>query len=301
MNYIYGFQNIITGKWYIGQTTQPPEKRRNQHIRSANNPKDKDYNSLFHQKIRQYNINNFSFQVLEKVKNKEELDCREKYWINYYKSFVQDGNGYNLTKGGQTRKNNENYIDLRAAFQTQEEINKIIKEIADLNNTLTDIANKYNVSLSLICEINIGKKYYQDDCNYPIRPLKMKIDEKMVDFIIDLLKQNLSNSQIANLLGVDSDIIYRINYGKAHKRFDEIYPIRRELSERETRANRIKKLLQENKLNNKQIATLVKCDPSVVSNINYGKAYFDSNLTYPIRKKVKPVSTIPKEGKQDCY
>ena len=48
--------------------------------------------------------------------------------------------------------------------------------------------------------------------------------------------------------------------------------------------NTIKELLKENKLNNKQIATLVKCDPSVVSNINYGKAYFDSNLTYPLRK-----------------
>ena len=43
-------------------------------------------------------------------------------------------------------------------------------------------------------------------------------------------------------------------------------------------------LLEKNKLNNKQIANLVKCDPSVVSNINYGKAYFDSNLTYPLRK-----------------
>ena len=46
----------------------------------------------------------------------------------------------------------------------------------------------------------------------------------------------------------------------------------------------IDELLKENNLNNKQIAILVKCDPSVVSNINYGKAYFDSNLTYPIRK-----------------
>ena len=43
-------------------------------------------------------------------------------------------------------------------------------------------------------------------------------------------------------------------------------------------------MLKENKLNNRQIADIVKCDPSVVSNINYGKAYFDSNLTYPLRK-----------------
>ena len=106
----------------------------------------------------------------------------------------------------------------------------------------------------------------------------------MVDFIIDLLKQNWSNSQIAELLKIDTDVVYRINYGKAHKRKNEAYPIRKELNERELRANRIKELLKENNLNNKQIAILVKCDPSVLSNINYAKAYIASNLIYPLRK-----------------
>ena len=50
----------------------------------------------------------------------------------------------------------------------------------------------------------------------------------MVDFIIDLLKQNWSNSQIAELLKIDTDVVYRINYGKAHKRKNETYPIRKE-------------------------------------------------------------------------
>ena len=97
------------------------------------------------------------------MENKENLDNRERYWIAYYQSFVKDGNGYNLTRGGQKRKDNENYIDLRATFQTQEEIQLVIQEIANLNNKLTDIANKYQVSLSLICEINVGKKYKQDN------------------------------------------------------------------------------------------------------------------------------------------
>ena len=97
------------------------------------------------------------------MENKEDLDNRERYWIAYYQSFVKDGNGYNLTRGGQKRKDNENYSDLRATFQTQEEIQLVIQEIADLNNKLTDIANKYQVSLSLICEINVGKKYRQDN------------------------------------------------------------------------------------------------------------------------------------------
>ena len=102
--------------------------------------------------------------------------------------------------------------------------------------------------------------------------------------IIELLQSNWSNIDISNMLNIDTDIIYRINYGKAHKLQNQIYPIRKELSEKEIRANKIKDLLKENKLNNKQIADIVKCDPSTVSNINYGKSYFDSNLTYPKRK-----------------
>lgn len=40
-----------------------------------------------------------------------------------------------------------------------------------------------------------------------------------------------------------------------------------------------------NKINNKEIAKLTKCDPSVISNINYGKSYKDNSLIYPIRPK----------------
>lgn len=283
MNYIYGYRNKITNKWYIGQTSMTVEERHRLHISSANHEKANDYNSLFHKKIRQYGINNFELIVLEEVQNKQDLDKREIFWINQKNSFVKN-NGYNLTLGGQKRKKNENYIDIRAAFQTQEEINKVIAEIKDLKNSLVQLAKKYNVSLSLICMINTGKKYKQDNENYPLRTLKTKISNNTVLDIIQLLKENYSNKEIAEIFQIDSDIVYRINYGKAHKQKNESYPIRKELSKRELRAIKIKQLLKENKLNNKQIALQVGCDPSVVSNINYGKAYRDQNLTYPIRK-----------------
>ena len=284
MYYIYGFQNKINGKWYIGQTVQRPTDRKRQHINSSFDETDKDYNALFHQKIREYGADNFSFEILETISDISLLDEKEKYWISYYKSFVRDGNGYNLTRGGQQRKEVENYIDLRSAFQTQEKINQIIDEISNTNIKLTDLAKRYNVSLSLICSINSGKKYHKDDKNYPLRPLKTKINDETVILIIELLKSNWSNIDIANMLNIDTDIIYRINYGKAHKLQNQTYPIRKELSEKEIRANKIKDLLQENKLNNRQIADIVKCDPSTISNINYGKSYFDPNLTYPLRK-----------------
>lgn len=293
MNYIYGYKNKINNKWYVGQTSMPIEERHRLHISGATHEKANDYNCLFHKKIREYGINNFELEILEEVPNKSDLDKKEQYWIEKKNSFVKNGKGYNLTTGGQYRKDNENYVDIRAKFQTQEEINQIIKEIKNLDNSLVSLAEKYQVSLSLICLINSGKKYHQDNEKYPLRALKTKISDNVVKEIIILLKENYTNKEIADLFQIDDNIVYRINYGKAHKQNDEIYPIRKELSKKEKRANKIKELLRENKLNNREIAELVKCDPSVVSNINYGKSYRDNSLNYPIRpKKIKPVSTI---------
>lgn len=285
MNYIYGYRNKINNKWYVGQTTLSLEERHRLHISGATHEKASDYNCLFHKKIREYGIDNFELTILEEVLEKCNLDEREQYWIKEKNSFVKNENGYNTTMGGQRRKNNENYIDIRARFQSQEEIKQVIEEIKDTNNSLVELANKYQVSLSLICSINTGKKYYQDNEKYPLRNLKTKISKELVQEIIILLKENYTNKEISDLFQIDNDIIYRINYGKAHKQENESYPIRKELSEKEKRANKIKELLKENKLNNRQIAKLVGCDPSVVSNINYGKNYKDDSLTYPIRPK----------------
>lgn len=260
-------------------------ERHRLHISGATHEKACDYNCLFHKKIREYGIDNFELEILEEVPNKCDLDEKEQYWIKEKNSFVKNGNGYNLTTGGQRRKGNKDYVDIRARFQTKEDIKRVINEIKDTNNSLVEIAQEYQVSLSLICSINSGKKYYQDNEIYPLRVLKTKISNDLVKEIIELLKENCTNKEIADIFQIDDDVVYRINYGKAHKQSEENYPIRKELSEKEKRANKIKKLLKENKLNNKEIAELVKCDPSVVSNINYGKSYKDDSLIYPIRPK----------------
>ena len=86
------------------------------------------------------------------------------------------------------------------------------------------------------------------------------------------------------MFGIDGDVVYKINYGKSYVQPNEQYPIRKQLTPQEERAIKIKALLKEGQLNNKEIATLVKCDPSVVSNINYGKSYYDEKEIYPLRK-----------------
>ena len=65
MNYIYGYRNKITNKWYIGQTSMTVEERHRLHLSSSNHEKASDYNTLFHKKIRQYGMNNFELITLE--------------------------------------------------------------------------------------------------------------------------------------------------------------------------------------------------------------------------------------------
>ena len=82
MNYIYCYENKINHHRYIGQTNNL-KVRYAAHKSQAYNPNSKDYNSLFHQKIRQYGLDNFNFYTLEEIDNNDSdyIDFREQFWI----------------------------------------------------------------------------------------------------------------------------------------------------------------------------------------------------------------------------
>lgn len=100
IRYIYCYTNKINGKKYVGQTNNI-ERRKREHKSVSFNVKSPQYKDLFHQKIREYGIDNFNFEILETIdsENQEYIDEREIYWIKEKRSFVQE-NGYNLTLGG---------------------------------------------------------------------------------------------------------------------------------------------------------------------------------------------------------
>ena len=86
---IYKWTNKINGKSYIGQTIDE-EGRKKDHIRGK-------YKCYFHDAIKKYGIENFDYEVIERIEE-SLLSEREIYWINYYDTF---NNGYNLTLGGE--------------------------------------------------------------------------------------------------------------------------------------------------------------------------------------------------------
>lgn len=90
---IYKITNQINNKVYIGQSVNI-RKRFNGHKFAARNGE----NTHLYNAMRDYGIENFSFEILEEC-SKEQLDDREIYWIEYYHS-TDKAKGYNVSKGG---------------------------------------------------------------------------------------------------------------------------------------------------------------------------------------------------------
>lgn len=93
---IYKWTNKISGKAYIGQTTQDPEKRRAEHLYTSSD-------SVISRAIRKYGVENFDFEVIDSTAtNQDELDAREKYWSEYYHTWIGDPEcwGYNVRECG---------------------------------------------------------------------------------------------------------------------------------------------------------------------------------------------------------
>lgn len=80
---IYIIENTLTGKCYIGQTTNP-ERRKREHFEHSSNDR-------LRSAIRTEGKKQFRFEVLEKVSGKD-VNHRETYWIRYYKEL---GDVYN--------------------------------------------------------------------------------------------------------------------------------------------------------------------------------------------------------------
>lgn len=131
-----------------------------------------------YQAFNQYGIDNFTFEVIEECEV-NKLNEREQYWIDYYDCY---NNGYNMSR----TQNLQSKIDWGT----------VMKIVNDLSNTLlteTNIAEKYNVSVSLISQINTGKMWIMKDQTYPIRQKKEKKIEQEEKWICPLTREQLKD------------------------------------------------------------------------------------------------------------
>lgn len=86
--YIYKTTNLINGKIYIGQ-----------HKHSCWDDKYLGSGTMLFRAIDKYGINNFKCELLESVNSQEELNNREKYYIELFNA-RDNSIGYNIAAGG---------------------------------------------------------------------------------------------------------------------------------------------------------------------------------------------------------
>ena len=89
--YVYKATNKINGKSYIGQTCDF-KTRVWQHMRCYEKEDCK-----FHEAIKEYGIESFSWDILKQCTSKKESIELEKFYIEFYNTYR---NGYNENKGG---------------------------------------------------------------------------------------------------------------------------------------------------------------------------------------------------------
>lgn len=94
---IYKVTNNLNGHIYIGQTSKSLNERKAKHEKDSLRENKKTVK--FHNALKKYGFENFTWTVLKECSNQKELDYFEEYYINKYNSLDRE-TGYNLKHGG---------------------------------------------------------------------------------------------------------------------------------------------------------------------------------------------------------
>lgn len=162
----------------------------------------------------------------------------------------------------------------------------------ELDKTMEDIAQEYQIDKSQLSEFNNGKTHFMDWVTYPIRISKeVKVDSVVNDIIYDLINTSITQKEIAKKYNVSAMTVSNINTGTRHKQDELDYPLRKGgknggftcLSPDIVQA--IREELKNTKLSMNKIGEKYEVPSRTVAGINNGsiKKYRDENIKYPIR------------------
>lgn len=113
---IYCAYNKVNGKRYIGQTIQLLCQRKGGHYNN-------DANNYFHRALRKYKREDFEWKIIDSAFDKEDLDNKEIFWIDFFET-TNSEKGYNILSGGQAGQSYSK-TDLE---NKKEKYNKFLKE-----------------------------------------------------------------------------------------------------------------------------------------------------------------------------
>lgn len=163
---IYKIENKINGKVYIGQSVNIRKRFIEHRYRAYDKKDEKTYNLYLYTAIRKYGKGNFSFTIIEECRE-EELNNRERYWIDYYKS-NQKEHGYNLSDGGDS-KYTRNMTNSTNMSTKKQKIAQIKELLISTDIPIQEIARRFDMTTASITNINRGHSWHCIDSQYPLR------------------------------------------------------------------------------------------------------------------------------------
>ena len=116
MGVVYCITNNVNNKKYVGIDKTDIDRRWKEHIRSSNN----NPILLIDKRIRHYGTHNFSYRILYKSDNYENIKMKEIYFIKELNTYITN-EGYNLTFGGDYNPMFDDNIKIRHKKIMQEE------------------------------------------------------------------------------------------------------------------------------------------------------------------------------------
>lgn len=99
--HIYKFTHVESNRSYIGQTIQDPNRRRLEHIADSKHTP-REYH--FHNALKKYGIDSFTFEVIAEAITLDELNLLEE---KYVRAFDSINNGFNIRQPGGNKLHSE--------------------------------------------------------------------------------------------------------------------------------------------------------------------------------------------------
>ena len=204
--FIYITTNLINNKKYIGQKIYKYDWK--YYLGSG---------IALNSAIKKYGRKNFERKIIENCYSSEELDIREKYWINYFDA-INNINFYNIAAGGDGGNTLAGYSksDIKKVREKQRESlngknSKLDeKEVQDIKTSILngvtedDLAQKYKVKPSTIGKIKTCKNWswVNSELNEKLINMTRNNSESINNKIIDYYYKNnkMSAKQISDAL-----------------------------------------------------------------------------------------------------
>jgi group I intron endonuclease len=183
---IYQIRNLINGKRYIGSSINLEERwNRHKSLLLIN----QHHSIKFQRAWNKYGEQNFIFEIIEEVRDKQLLLEREQYWMDFFQSYK---NGYNICiKAG-------NCLGIKRSCKTKNKISKAqmgkkhhsygknhSKEHKQKISEAMKGENHHNVKLTLEKVQEIRKKYIPRKYTLKMLAKEYNISICQIGFIIN--------------------------------------------------------------------------------------------------------------------